>query len=84
MLKLLQKVRGNMSVSRAIVFKWHSRFKDDCQTVEDNGRQGREVDIHTSSATSIKMALEGDHGLTIRNGRKISTLEYTLEYNVII
>ena len=66
MLKLLQKTRGNMSVSRANVFKCHGRFKDGRQNLDDNERQGREAFTHTSSATSIKTALKGDRRLTIR------------------
>ena len=59
MLKLRHRTRANMSVSRAIVFKCHRRFKDDRQNIEDNKRHGREAVIHMSSATSIKTALEG-------------------------
>ena len=66
MLKLLQKTRGNMSVSRATVFKCHRWFKDGRQILYDNERQGRETLNHTSSATSIKMAHKGNHRLTIR------------------
>ena len=66
MLKLLQKIRGNMPVSRAIVFKCHDRFKDGRQSLDDNERQGREAFTHASSATSIKTALKGDRRLSIR------------------
>ena len=66
MLKLLQKTRGNMSMSRATVFKCHRRFKDGRQILYDNERQGREAVTHTSSATSIKTPLKGDRRLTIR------------------
>ena len=66
MLKLLQKTRGYMSVSRAIVFKCHGRLKDDRQKLDDNDRQGREAFTHTFSATSIKTALKRDRRLTIR------------------
>ena len=57
MLKLLQRTRGNF-VCHAIVFKWHRRFKDGHQNLEDNKRQGCEAVVHTSSATSIKTTLE--------------------------
>ena len=46
MLKLLHQTRANMSVSRAIVFRWHRRFKDGRQNLEDNERQGREAVIY--------------------------------------
>ena len=66
-LKSLQKTRGNnMSVSRAIVLKWHRRLKDGRQNVENDEQQGREAVIYASSATSIETALEGDRRLIIR------------------
>ena len=45
-------------MSRNIVFKWHRRFKDAWQNIEDIEWQGREGVIYTSRAMSIKTALE--------------------------
>ena len=56
MLKLLQKTRGNMSVSHAIVFKWHHWFKDGRQNLDDNERQGQE-ESHSHVQCNVKVAL---------------------------
>ena len=74
MLKLLETTKGNMSVSRDIVFKWHRRFYDGRPNIEDIERQDRDAVIHTSISMSIKTALEGDHRLTIENCQELSTL----------
>ena len=47
MLNLFQNTRRNMSVNRSIVFKWHRRFKVDCQNLENNEQQGREAQSFT-------------------------------------
>ena len=61
-LKLLRTTRRNISVSRALVFKWHRRFKDGRQDIEDDERQGREAVIRTSRSSGKQMyAMFADH-----------------------
>ena len=37
----IQKTRGEKSVSRALVFKWHNRLTDGRQDIGDDERPGR-------------------------------------------
>ena len=53
-LDFIQKTRGDKSISRAVVFKWHKRFTDDRQDIGDNERPGRTAVIRASSSTSKK------------------------------
>ena len=39
-LVLVQKAYGNEAVNRSIVIKWHSRFRDGRDLVEDDERVG--------------------------------------------
>ena len=71
-LDLIQKTRGDKSVSRALVFKWHKRFTDGRQDIGDDERPGRAAVIRASSSTSIKTALEGDRRLTVRELSEIT------------
>ena len=38
---LLNQVYGNNAMSRACVFKWHKRFKERREEVEDDPRSGK-------------------------------------------
>ena len=35
----------NYEVSRMLIFKWHKRFRDDRENLEDDSRSGRPVNV---------------------------------------
>jgi len=39
----IQVTKGKDSVSRALVFSWHKRFKDGEESIEDRERKGRKI-----------------------------------------
>ena len=62
-----------MSLSHAIVFKWDRWFKDGRQNFDDNEWEGHEAS-HSNVQCNVKMAVERDRRLTIRECRKLQTL----------
>jgi len=65
-LVLVQKVYGNEALSRSNVFRWHSRFRDGRELVEDEGRGGRPK----STRTEVSIAAVVD---LVENDRRIAS-----------
>ncbi len=38
---------GASGMNRALVFEWHKRFKEDRESVRDDGRCGRSKEVNT-------------------------------------
>ena len=62
----IQVTKGKDSVSRALVFSWHKRFKDGEESIEDREREGRKRKITATLVASIEQALQEDRRLTVR------------------
>ena len=43
--KMIRKTRGDSGVSRALVFKWHKRFSEGRDNLQDDKRPGRPTSI---------------------------------------
>ena len=53
-------------MSRALVFKWHRRFADGQDSLEEQKGRGRKKQYGATKVTSIRAALDADRRLTIR------------------
>ena len=66
-LGLLQQVYGNEAMSRCRVFKWHKRFKEGREGVEDDPRSGRPLTSKTEeNVERVRQKVCNDHRLTLR------------------
>ena len=53
--------------SRALVFKWHGRFRVGRTSIEDDERSGRSPALRPTSVAKVKDMLEKDRRLTVRS-----------------
>ena len=66
-LKMLQEAHGDQAMSRARVFKWHRRFRESEEDMEDKPRSGRLSSSKTDeNVEAVRQAVRGDRRLTIR------------------
>lgn len=65
-LKMIDSTQRKHSVSRALVFKWHQRFSNGQESVEDGTGRGRKKKCGKTAVTSIREAIEADRRLTVR------------------
>ena len=66
-LGLLQQVYGNEAMSRCRVFKWHKRFKEGREDVEDDPRSGRPSTSKTEeNVERVRQKVRSDRRLTVR------------------
>jgi hypothetical protein len=65
-LVLVQKAYGNETLDRSNVFRWHSRFRDGRELVENDERDGRPK----STRTEINIAAVAD---LVKNDRRIAS-----------
>ena len=65
-LKMIEQTKREHLVSRALVFKWHRRFADDQNSLEEQEvAPGRKKQYDAMIVTSIREALAADRRLTI-------------------
>ena len=65
-LKMIEQTIREHLVSRALVFKWHRRFADDQNSLEEQEvAPGRKKQYDAMIVTSIREALAADRRLTI-------------------
>jgi transposase len=65
-LEMLCEAFGEHSLSRVVVFQWHSRFKAGQVSVEDDERSGRPSNSKmTENAEKIRELIHEDHCRTI-------------------
>ncbi|XP_052748163.1 protein GVQW3-like [Galleria mellonella] len=61
------KVHGDSALSRAQVFRWHTEFKEGRESVEDEARSGRPVEVRTdTNAQRVRALIREDRRLTVR------------------
>ena len=66
-LKMIEQTKREHLVSRALVFKWHCRFADGQNSLEEQeGRAGKKQ-YYAMIVTSIREALAAERRLTIRD-----------------
>ncbi|KAK3108097.1 hypothetical protein FSP39_001103 [Pinctada imbricata] len=53
------------NVSRALVYKWHKRFREGREAIQDDERSGRPREIDDNVTQSIRDAITGDGRVTI-------------------
>jgi hypothetical protein len=74
-LVLVQKAYGNEGLNRSNVFRWHSRFLDGRELVEDNERGGRPK----LTQTEVNIAAIAD---LAKNDRRITSRMITESLNI--
>jgi histone-lysine N-methyltransferase SETMAR len=82
--ELMQRTSMKSSVSRALVFRWHRRFKDGQKQIEDEPGRGRKSIIDATLIESVKDVVYGDRRVTIRDicdltGYSYGTVQKVLE-----
>lgn len=65
--EMLQAVNMKPSVSRALIFKWHKRFRDGRESIEDDKGRGRRPSLNATSINDVKTVLDQDRRYTIRD-----------------
>ena len=66
-LKLLEEVYGNDAMSKTCLFKWHRRFKEGREEVEDGHRSGRPSTSRTDeNVERVRQKVPSDCRLTVR------------------
>ena len=66
-LKLLQEVYGNDTMSRTRLFEWHGRFREGREEVEDDHRSGRPSTSRTDeNVERVRQKVRSDRRLTVR------------------
>lgn len=61
------KVHGDSALSRAQVFRWHKEFKEGRESVEDEARSGRPVEMRNdANAQCVCALIHKDRRLTVR------------------
>lgn len=64
---MLRQAYGEAMMSRASVYKWHKRFCDGRDVVQDDPKSGRPLTIKTeANIQRVKDLMKSDDGLTIR------------------
>ena len=81
--KLLQKIRGEKCVSRTLVFKWHKRFSEGRESLQDDSRPGRKSIVDAAQLTSIKAVLDADRRLTVRELSELAGASVGTVYNIL-
>ena len=66
-LEMLQTATGKPSVCRALVYKWHKRFREGRNTVKADSRTGRPSVIDVDLMTSIEDLVKTDRRVSIRD-----------------
>ena len=81
--KMLQKSRGEKCVSRALVFKWHKRFFEGRESLQDDSRPGRKSIVDAAQLTSVKEALDADRRITVRELSELAEASVGTMYNIL-
>ena len=63
--EMLETAQIKPSVLRALIFKWHKRFKDDQDSIEDDKGHGRKPTTNMTSISEVKTIMEKDRRYTI-------------------
>jgi transposase len=83
----VRKANFTPEIKRSAVYKWHKRFKEGRQSLEDDERSGRPAIIDVKLVTSVKNTVEQDRRLTIREivettGASYGTVRTILQDNL--
>ncbi|XP_018577078.1 putative uncharacterized protein FLJ37770 [Anoplophora glabripennis] len=61
------KLHGDSALSRAQVFRWHKEFKEGRESVEDQARSGRPVEVRTDpNVQRVCARIRENRRLTVR------------------
>ena len=60
------KESGNSNCSRSLVFKWHKRFKDGRESIEDDERVGRSPSVRSTVVRKVRDLINEDRRFTLR------------------
>ncbi|GFY14440.1 protein GVQW3 [Trichonephila clavipes] len=64
---MMKTAFGDEALSRALVFEWFLRFKEDRQSVNSDPRSGRpSTSRNEDKIAQVKVVVRSDHRLTVR------------------
>lgn len=75
--------KGEHSVSRAVVFSWHKRFKEGTTSITDKDGRGRNKKTSQTLVTSIAEALNNDRRLTLRTLSAMFQISYGTTQSIL-
>ena len=76
--ELINSSTKRPDVSRALVYKWHKRFRDGRCDTSDDSRSGRPPIITERSLSLVKNVIDDDRRLTVRDVTDCCDLSRTL------
>ena len=65
-LKMLESSKTTKKCSKALVFKWHKRFREGRDSVEDDERCGRPAMVRLTMSEKVKELVYRDRRYTVR------------------
>lgn len=65
--EMLESAAIRPPVSRALIFKWHERFRNGRESVEDDKGRGRKSTLDTTSIQTVKDVVDQDRRFTVRD-----------------
>ncbi len=64
---LMQQANMSTSVSRSLVFKWHDRYRQGRETLEDDGGRGRKQVVDVTLVERVKDFVLADRRVTMND-----------------
>ena len=70
-------------VSRRLIFKWHKRFRDGRESINDDSRSGRPAVVDSSVVTSVKTSIDEDRRRGIKDLAKAAGTSYGTTWSIL-
>ena len=70
-------------VSRSMVFKWHKRFRDGRESIDDDERPGRPTEIGDAIIDDIRHAVQEDGRITVREISELFDLSTSTVHTIL-
>jgi transposase len=72
--EMLETAKMRPPVCRSLVFKWHKRFRDGPEDIEDDKGRGRKSTLTAASIKEVKDVIDWDRRYTVRDVCDITCL----------
>ena len=65
------------------MFKWHKRFSEGRESLQEESRPGQKSIVYAAQLTSVKEALDADHCLTVWELSELAGAGVGTMYNIL-